>query len=294
MEQTVYIDLYFLINFGMDLLCLVLASRLLSYKLSLLRAVLAAALGGGYACIALLAGTSGVIGLLLDLACGAAIGIVALKRRGNIKQCIFLALVFAAASVLMGGFMTLLFSLFNKIGLDKILAGDGMGDSDGVSVWLFAVLALISGALSLLGGKLFKKKSARRECTVRLSIDGRSTAVRGLCDSGNLLCEPISGKPCIIVERKEVEKILSPELLALTDGRALPDVGGNVHSRLRIIPTQTVNGTGMLYALRLDAVRLEAGGSIWDVDAFVALGQIGNTAEGAMAIVPAQLMIGAP
>ena len=54
MEQTVYIDLFFLINFSMDFLGLFLAAKLLERSKRLLRLALAAIFGGIYACVALI------------------------------------------------------------------------------------------------------------------------------------------------------------------------------------------------------------------------------------------------
>ena len=145
MEQTVYIDLYFLINFSMDLLGLFLAAKLLSYRTHPLRSALAAALGAAYACAALLLIPSGLVGLLADIAACGAMSFVAVKRKGNLRQVGAYAVVYTAVSIVLGGAMTALFSLFNKLGFNE-LSGEGV--SDGISVWLFALLAGISGVLS--------------------------------------------------------------------------------------------------------------------------------------------------
>ena len=71
--QTVYIDIFFLINFSMDFLSLFIASRLLSRKVRLWRLALSALLGGAYACASLVFSFSahlGVFSLAVDaLAC---------------------------------------------------------------------------------------------------------------------------------------------------------------------------------------------------------------------------------
>ena len=54
MVQTVYIDLFFLINFSMDFLALFLASKLLGCGKKLGRLGLAAIFGGVYACFSLI------------------------------------------------------------------------------------------------------------------------------------------------------------------------------------------------------------------------------------------------
>ena len=188
--------------------------------------------------------------------------------------------------------MTVLFSLFNRLGVDRLLGNDGGGD--GISVWLFAILALISGALSLRGIKVFKRKSSRREGKVELSYNGRRVVLRALCDSGNLLTDPISAKPCIVAESAEVKKILPLALVGVIEKGAVGGLDKRDVSRLCIIPAKTVSGGGILYAVRMDSVRIDFGGGWLEADALVALSTLGRSAEGAEALVPSALALGAP
>jgi hypothetical protein len=66
-QGEVYADLYFLINMGMDLVGLMITAALMHRKGRKWRLVLAAALGGGYALVALLLGLSGWTSLIADL-----------------------------------------------------------------------------------------------------------------------------------------------------------------------------------------------------------------------------------
>ena len=67
MTQTVYVDLYFLINFSMDFLCFFLTSKLLSAKLSFGRTLVASTLGGIYANLALFLPVSVFFSLVIDM-----------------------------------------------------------------------------------------------------------------------------------------------------------------------------------------------------------------------------------
>ena len=292
MEQTVYVDLFFLINFSMDFLCFFLTSRLLSYRFSVKRTLLAAAVGGIYACVALFWGLSGLWSLLADLAACGAISAVAVFRRGNGREVAGYAVVYAACSIVLGGFMTVLFSLFNRLGLDGMLGEEG--DGDGISVWLFALLALISGALSMFGMKLFKRKSTRQRGRVEIMYGDRRIILDALCDSGNLLTDPISAKPCIVAEKEEVKKILPQGVAAVIDNGRLDMLSKRDVGRVRVIPAQTVSGGGILYALKVDRVRLDMGKGWCDADALIALCRLERNADGAKALVPSTLAFGAP
>ena len=289
MEQTVYIDLYFLINFSMDLLCFFLTSKLLSHKASLIRSIAAAFIGGIYACVALLFGFGGIGGFLLDAAACALMCVTAVKKKGNLKETAIYTLVYTAVSIVLGGFMTVLFSLFNKIGLDKLF---GTGASDGISVWLFAVLAIISGVLSALGGRFFRKKSARRQGKVRIVHKHKSITLNALCDSGNMLREPISSKMCIVADRLALKDLLSRELWEAIDKSSTYSAEDAVRAGVRIIPASTVNGEGILYAIKPDSVMIDMGNGWREVDALVALGRLDGKAGDAEALIPSELAFG--
>lgn len=291
MEQTVYVDLYFLINFSMDFLGLFLAARLLSYRVHPARCVLAAAFGALYACLSLFVLPSGVIGTVVDIAACGIMGVIALKRRKNLRQVGAYSLVYAAVSILLGGFMTVLFSFFNKLGLDKLVGGEQT--SDGISVWLFALLAAISGALSFFGGRIFKKKSSRKYGSVRVSYRGRRVSFGALCDSGNLLREPISAKPCIVADVRLMDEIFSPLSARAIKSGQLFELDATDSGRIRVIPAETVNGGGLLYALRADSVSIDMGRGWCEVDAYIAFSSV-DIGDAARALIPSELAFGAP
>ena len=284
--QTVYIDLYFFINFSMDFLCLYLTARMLSERLSPLRGILASVIGGVYACSALLLGVGGVGGFAVDLAFGLIITAVALAKKGSVGRVFLQALVFAATSTALGGIMTALFYLFNKTGIfDFVKETDG----DGISVWIFFILALISGVLTLLGGKGLTKRLSASEVMVEITIGGRAVTLRGISDSGNLLCEPLSGKPCVIVDRARLASVLPSELVCPDRGDALSALGGlceETRKRVVLIPASTATGEGMLVGLRAERIVIEAGGKKREADAVIALSDIE-----AGALVPSCLLV---
>ena len=76
--------------------------------------------------------------------------------------------------------------------------------------------------------------------------------------------------------------------------RKIDKISGKEAERIRVIPTRTVNGEGMLYALRADSVSLNMGKGWCEVDAFVAFGEIKNGENGVRALIPSELAFGTP
>lgn len=282
--QTVYVDLYFFINFSMDLLCLYLTSKLLSDRLTLLRGVLAAAIGGIYANVVLFLGVGGLWGFLLDGISLVLLCAVAFVRKGELKRLPLLSLVFAAVSATLGGIMTALYYLFNRTGIFNFLRDS---DGDGISVWLFAALAVISAVITLIGGRGATKKMSAAEVELEMTFEGKTVTLRGMTDSGNLLRDPLSGKPCIVVNARQLRPIIPRELRG--EGNILSRLSslrGETKKRIALIPTLTATGESMLVGLRDVQVRIRHGGKEKDADVIVALSEIEVEA-----LVPACLLL---
>ena len=294
MEQTVYIDLFFLINFSMDFLGLFLAAKLLGRSKRLFRLALAALFGGFYACFTLIVPLENylsVFSFAIDaLACLIMSFIAIFERRA--KRGVFsFALVFGATSILLGGAMTALFYAFNRLGLDKAFAGESE-QSDGLSVYVFAIFAAISGATALFGGRFFKRKAMRRNGVIEIKYRISSVKLTCMCDSGNLLREPISQLPCILTELEALKGFISKELYDAVKNGNIEQIPQREMSRIRMIPIQSASGQALLIGFRPDRVLLDMGKGAACVDAYVVFSTEKISACGACALVPSELAFG--
>ncbi len=286
MGQTVYVDLFFMINFSMDFLCFFLTSQLLGTKLKLLRAVCASALGGIYACMALFLSVGSVAAIIIDIAVCVLMCVVTFGARGSLAAH---SAVYIAVSMILGGFMTALFSLLNRAQLPL----DGVGN-DGISAWVLVLLAATSAVITLFGGRSFRRRSARTYTKVRIVISQKSRTLNAFCDSGNLLCDPISSKPCIIVSINALDGVLPKELADIARDKsfeAVTSLDRETAKRVRLIPAKTAFGSGMLIAMRADKILMGEADAMREVDALLALCDAKEMGEGCEALVPTELLI---
>ena len=291
MEQTVYLDIYFLINFSMDFLGLFLSARLVERRIKYYRLVIAAGVGAAYACVALFLSAAGLWRILLDaLACLAVGGVAAFDRRA-LKSLPYFSLVFGAVSIILGGAMTALFYLFNRLGVDLLFGGGDGGD--GISVWLFAILAGISALLALKGGGALKKRAVRKRGRIEIEYGGRRTSLSCLCDSGNLLREPISRLPCVLVELDALSSVLPYSLTEAVKKGNITLIEERERPRVRLIPSQSATGKAMLVGFRVDALRIDMGGGAAKTDAYVVLMTEKISEKGIKALVPSEIVLGA-
>ena len=280
----VYGDLFFMINMSMDYLCLHLSARLMHRKISVPRFLLAAALGGVYSVVALLLSVPSLVAWGVDIALCILMCAVAFARRG--EGILLISGVYVGVSMALGGIMTALYNILNRAGV-----GDELSLSeDGISAWMFAVLAAVSGILALRGGKFFRKSTEARPCRVTAKIFGRSISADGMCDSGNLVCDPIDGKPVVVIGRELAGRLIGEEnvknMLAHQDISRITD--DRLLCRLRLIPTQTATGSGILVGFGADEILIcPEGGRERRVDALLAIME----GDSETVLVPSTLML---
>ncbi len=288
MEEEIYADVLFIINFTMDFLSLYIVGRLMHFRMVTWRVLLGASLGALYGVIELMLEISSVKKTALAIAvlclmCLMAFGYGSLRTFAS-----GVALTFGV-SMLIGGIMT---SAFLKLGngasyieLDGTIA-TVYGD---LPVWKFAALALASALLTWGIGKLFRRKRALRTCGVRVRFDGNDREMTALVDSGNLLEEPVSGTPVIFLKGRAARLLVPKRLLiAMKNGAAslsLADAG-----KLRVIPDRTVSGEGVLLAAVPDAVLLQTGKGWEPRRALVAVDFSDGDYGGFEALVPEMLV----
>ncbi len=294
MEVEVYADLLFLINVGMDGLCLSLTARLLHRRPRLWRLLLGAAMGGLYAVLSLFLQTGMVLALGVDiLVCLLMCAVVFSRREGRgVRGLLGAAAVYTALSMVMGGVMTALFNLCNRMGLSELLPNGG----EGIGAWLFLVSSVVGSILSLRGGRFLRRSHKTQLCQVTVQVGDASLSVEGLVDSGNLLRDPAGGRPVICVSRAVSDELLSPELAAVmaaggTDMSVL-NAPADIR-RFRLIPAGTATGGGILPGFRPDRITLTPeGGRAREVDAVIAV--LSRAPDGAVgdvkALVPAELV----
>lgn len=280
----VYGDLFFMINMSMDYLCLHLSGRLMHRKISVARLLLASAIGGVYSVVALLLNVPALAAWGLDIAVCVLMCAVAFARRR--EGILLISAVYVGVSMVLGGIMTALYNLLNRAGVgDELHIGD-----DGISAWMFAILAAVSGILALGGGRFFRRSTEARPCKVSARVMDKTVSAEGICDSGNLVCDPIDGKPVIVIGREIAERLIGRQnvqnLLEHQDISAIKD--DKLLRRLRFIPTQTATGTGVLVGFGADEILLcPEGGKERSVDALLAV----MDTDSDTVLVPSTLMI---
>ena len=277
MEQEVYVDLYFLINACMNLLTLMITATLLHRKASRPRAWIAATVGGIWAVLALFSGMDDFLIILCD---GAIIFLMSAIVFANPKTSFFTLLKCTAVGVLtsmiLGGVMTALYSLFNRIRLPL----DNTQENS-ASILVFAIIAALAGVATVQGGRFLGLSKKSEYVTVNAVLFGKSVTLRAMVDTGNRLREPISGRSVIVADKTRILALLPPSLSKDLQSPCAEKWFSQKRyaTHIRLVPTNTATGTGMLPAILPDKLTLTSGKETYAADYLIAPAPMENNSD---------------
>ncbi len=219
MTVTLYADVYFLINFVFDLMLLYITARITNTPFKIWRIFAAAILGSVYAFFCLCVISSFVLHISAAfLICLTAYG----KKRPFLNTSFFLL-----SSALSGGVVYGIFYMLGKN--EKYIGSLGAGS---VIICVFSALALTAGYLYVC-----KKNSAGGAVHAYITVLGKCYTAFLMKDTGNLLTDPISLDPVIIISKS----IFGKEFSDLPLSPPVP---------IRAIPVKTAAGSDIMYGFR--------------------------------------------
>ena len=167
-------------------------------------------------------------------------------RKFTLIKCL---IMFYCAGFLAGGIITFLFNVFYTY-RDTFLFSGGMSVKTFV---LFALLAffIISISVKFLSGIRNQQKKINAE----ISVMGKSKKYSLLCDTGNLLCDPYTGLPVIVISQKSISEIFDIGEYIKCFSHSKTDTA--VKLKIRYIPVKTVAEKTVLPAFLPDKIVIE-------------------------------------
>ena len=139
-----------------------------------------------------------------------------------------------------------------------IVSPDNVAFRNGVFVGTYPMkITLIAGAVGFLiiqysfaiNKKMLKHKDLL--CDLQIKISGKIIQTKAFLDSGNSLKEPISGKPVIIIEKKEISKII--DLSKIENFK-----GGDEKLHISIIPFKSIGKqNGIMMGIQTEYVKIK-------------------------------------
>lgn len=285
--MTVYADVLFLVNFCLDYVSLYITGRLLSLKMNVLRLTIGGVVGGIFATISLIFNIDGIIYFALTLSVTFAMTAVSYSRTGAAMRALSALVLFFVGSAI-GGLMTAIYSLGRGYRASLVSYST-------VPASVFIIVTAGVCLSVMIFGRIAKRRAIHKEMYVTVTVEGKSVRLSALPDSGNLLHEPISGRPVMIVRSAAIKDIL-PKGMADILASDLPAEGlmkkipTEAVGRVRIIPVSGVEARGVMLSYRPDSVMIECGGTLRQRDCTLAISVGEDKFGGCDAILPSEII----
>ncbi|MDD2362343.1 MAG: sigma-E processing peptidase SpoIIGA [Oscillospiraceae bacterium] len=256
---VIYIDVLLALNLFIDFLLLSLVRRVLRIPSKRLRLVLGSLAGSISSCLLFLPDIPSPLSFLIKMASACIIVRISFAWRGSIIYIKQIA-VFLISSTIFAGISVAIWFFVAPTGFYVV---NGVVYYNVSPLVLTALTVICYFAVSIYD-KLTHKRLAEGQ-GYRLIIDNGKGIIglRALYDTGHHATDVFSGSPVAIVRLGAIENFLPDNLLSSfkqaldgTNSTKQDALTAAVKERLRMIPFQTVNGTGLLPAFRPDKIEL--------------------------------------
>lgn len=245
--DIIYVDSLFFLNTAVNYFILLATARLCPHAAKRLRLAAGAALGGLYAVGTVLPGMDLLLRLPLKMLCGVGMVLIAFGGQGHFLRT---SIIFLAVSAAFGGAVWAISMLFYGFRPGGLYIP--------VSLPMLAVsFALCYGAVTLV----FRRIGERAERCLRrveVTLGTRRAEFSALEDTGNALCDPMTGMPVIAANAEALMPLLPPGTRltgSAEENFRLLAADETLRARLRLIPYSAVGvESGLLLALRPDRI----------------------------------------
>ena len=261
--MTVYLDIVFLENILMNYIIVFATGVVIKNECKKLRLLIASVIGAIYTIVMYLEIIPIYSNFIMKFILSIVITYIAFNQK-YIKKLIKNLIIFYLVSFVFGGCVFALM-YFLKPQMAQI--------RNGVFVGAYPLkIALVGGIISFIiiqiSFKLVKSKLSKKDMIydIEVTLDNKSAKIKALLDTGNLLKDPITGYPVIVVEKASLRKIIPSNILNNSE----KIIGGDISelicdsefsktiSRFRVIPFSSLGKqNGLLLGIKPDSVNIK-------------------------------------
>lgn len=262
--MTIYIDVVLIENLIMNYIILLATGMILKVKIKNIRLIFASLLGAIYSIVSY----SGFLEIYSTFALKIILSIIIVYVAYNpqtVKKMWKELLFFYLTSFVFGG---VAFALIYIIKPQEIFMKNGLflGTYPLKTVILGAVVGFV---LTISAFNLIKKKISKKDliCRVEIALNKIKIETKALIDTGNMLKEPITNTPVMVIEHTLLYNIIPKEILNHLeeiiggDFKNIPEKIKNEYiSKLKLIPFSSLGKqNGMLIGIKADYIKIEKG-----------------------------------
>ncbi len=259
--MTIYIDIIIVENLIMNYIILYATGLISKSKKSYLRMFWASLIGAIYATLEYVLKVNIYSNIILKTILSIIIVYVAFYPQNAKKMCKQLVL-FYVTTFTFGGIATYLIYVLKP---QNIIIKNGMYVGTYVLKVIF-IGAIVGTIILAIAFKMAKNKLTKKDmiCKVKIKLNGKEETVEAMVDTGNMLKEPITGTPVVVVERTSLYELLPKEILNNTesilggDFEKIPEEIKNEYvPKLKLIPFASLGKqNGMLVGIKPEKIEV--------------------------------------
>lgn len=259
--MTIYIDVVLIENLIMNYIILFTTGLILKLKIQSIRILIASLLGAIYSIIAYTGVLKIYSSFLLKIVLSVLIVYIAFNPQ-NVRKMWKDLLIFYLTSFVFGGAA---FALIYIVKPQDIIMKNGLflGTYPLKTVILGAVIAfaVIIAAFSIVKSRISKKDMF---CEIETKINNKIVRTRAIIDTGNMLKEPITNTPVVVVEHTLLYECIPKEILSNLeniiggDFKKIPEqIKEKYISKLKLIPFSSLGKqNGMLLGIKPEYIKI--------------------------------------
>lgn len=257
--MTVYLDIVLIENLCMNYIILFATAFIMKLKIKHVRLFISALIGGLYAVLTYMQIVKMYSTMVMKIILSICMVYIAFYPK-NIRAMLKEIMLFYLVSFVFGGCA---FALLYFLKPQDILM------KNGVFIGSYPLkVALLGGIVGFIvmnvALKNVKNKMSKKALIYQVEIEmqEKSLMVKAMLDTGNLLKDPITGIPVIIVDKEELYQIIPGRILNYTD----KIIGGDweicsedieYRAKFRMIPFSSIGKqNGMLLGFKVDRVKI--------------------------------------
>lgn len=253
--MTIYIDVVLIENLIMNYIILLATGLILKIKIKHIRLIIGSLLGAIYTIIGYIGILEIYSSFILKIILSIMIVYIAYYPQ-TLKKMWKELLFFYLTSFVFGG---VAFSLIYIVKPQEIIMKNGLflGTYPLKTVILGAIVAFV---IIITAFKIIKSKISKKDliCEITVEIEGKKIITKALIDTGNMLKEPITNTPVVVIERTLLYDVIPKEILNHLeeiiggDFKEIPEEIKNKYvSKLKLIPYSSLGKqNGMLLGIK--------------------------------------------
>ena len=275
--QTLYVDVYFLLNFTVDIISAFFALRLSKLDSNMLRLILNSVVLSLFSVLVIFIEDEILLKYVLSLSVLVISSFIIIRKVSLKRRCKYI-LSFIIFEGLVGGLAMFLWDT-----LDRHLGGGTEAEIEDSRLLFFAIIVLLSVGVFKMIISFFSHVESEGSVKIRIEINDKSVICEAFVDSGNMATDPMDMRPVLIIKPTLAKGLLPDNVINLSD---VDNIEKSMRRRIRLIPISTAGGVRVLTGVRPDRVFVISEKSEEEIFVTLAIDKEGGDFGGYQALMP--------